>query len=156
MQVRPGCVEFIKEVSKYFEVVIFTASLSKYAIPLMNILDENKVAPQRLFREHCTFFNNAFIKDMSRVGRRMEDIIIIDNSPNSYQFQPENGIPILSWYDDRNDKELMRFVPALKMLAQVDDVRPVILQSCHNNEFNVDLCVRICQSLCIIKNAKVK
>lgn len=43
--VRPSCVQFIKEVAKYFEVVIFTASLSKYAIPLMNILDEDKVAP---------------------------------------------------------------------------------------------------------------
>jgi TFIIF-interacting CTD phosphatase-like protein len=59
----------------------------------------------------------------------MEDLIIIDNSPNSYQFQPENGIPILSWYDNMDDDELMRFVPALKMLAdeRIDDVRPVIL-----------------------------
>ncbi len=56
--VRPGCQEFIKEVGKYYEVVIFTASLSKYAIPLMNILDTDNIAPQRLFREHCTFFNN--------------------------------------------------------------------------------------------------
>ena len=82
--VRPGCVDFIKEVAKYFELVIFTAGLSKYAIPLMNILDEDKVALQRLFREHCNFFNGQFVKDMQRVGRRMEDTIIIDNSPNSY------------------------------------------------------------------------
>lgn len=47
----------------------------------------------------------------------MEDVIIIDNSPNSYQFQPENGIPILSWYEDPNDLELMRFIPALRLLA---------------------------------------
>lgn len=127
MLVRPGCQEFIIEVGKYFEVVIFTASLSKYAIPLMNILDPTGVAPQRLFREHCTQFNGQFVKDMSRVGRRMEDIIIIDNSPNSYQFQPENGMPILSWYDDPTDNELMRFVPSLRLLAQVDDVRPVII-----------------------------
>ena len=58
VQVRPGCCEFIVEVGKYFEVVIFTASLSKYAIPLMDILDPERVAPQRLFREHCTQFNN--------------------------------------------------------------------------------------------------
>lgn len=57
----------------------------------------------------------------------MEDIAIIDNSPNAYQFQPENGIPIISWYDDPNDGELMRFLPALRMLAQVDDMRTVIL-----------------------------
>jgi len=75
---------------------------------------------------------------MQRVGRPLESTIIIDNSPNSYQFQPENGIPILSWYDDPNDDELMKFVPALKMLAneQIDDVRPIILKSVYENEFN--------------------
>ena len=65
VQVRPNCCEFIVEVGKYYEVVIFTASLSKYAIPLMNILDPENVAPQRLFREHCTYFNNQFVKDMA-------------------------------------------------------------------------------------------
>jgi RNA polymerase II subunit A small phosphatase-like protein len=117
VQVRPNCCEFINEVGKYFEVVIFTASLSKYAIPLMDILDQQNIAPQRLFREHCSFHNGQFVKDMQRVGRPLESTIIIDNSPNSYQFQPENGIPILSWYDDPNDDELMKFVPALKILA---------------------------------------
>ena len=37
--VRPGCLKFLNEMSKYYEVVIFTASLSKYADPLMDILD---------------------------------------------------------------------------------------------------------------------
>ena len=66
---------------------------------------------------------------MARVGRNMEDIIIIDNSPNCYQFQPENGLPIISWYDDQSDNELMRYVAPLKLIAEVDDVRPVIMQS---------------------------
>ena len=39
VQVRPQCCEFLIEVGRYYEVVIFTASLSKYAIPLMDILD---------------------------------------------------------------------------------------------------------------------
>jgi hypothetical protein len=50
----------------------------------------------------------------------------------------------------------MRFVPALRLLARVEDVRPVILQATQDNEFNVDLAVKICQSLIIIKNAKLK
>ena len=37
--VRPGCAEFLAEMAKYYELVIFTASLSKYANPLMDILD---------------------------------------------------------------------------------------------------------------------
>ena len=37
--VRPGCIKFLTEMAKYYEVVIFTASLCKYADPLMDILD---------------------------------------------------------------------------------------------------------------------
>lgn len=43
--VRPGCVKFLNEMAKHYEVVIFTASLSKYADPLMDIIDQKKVAP---------------------------------------------------------------------------------------------------------------
>ena len=71
----------------------------------------------------------------------MDSVMIIDNSPNSYQFQPENGIPIISWYDDPKDNELMRMLPALRLLSGVNDVRSVILQTTFNNEFNVDLAV---------------
>lgn len=83
------------------------------------------------------------------MGRPLQHTIILDNSPNAFSFQPENGIPILSWYDDPNDDELMRFVPALKMLAdeRIEDVRPIILQSVANNEFHPDFCVKICQNL---------
>ncbi len=101
--------------SKYYEVVIFTASLSKYAEPLMDIIDQQNVAPQRLFREHCTFSEQlgVFVKDMARLGRNLKDSIIIDNSPLSFAFQPENGMPILSWYDDRTDIKLLELIPVL-------------------------------------------
>lgn len=37
--IRPGCITFLEELAEYYELVIFTASLSKYAEPLMKILD---------------------------------------------------------------------------------------------------------------------
>ena len=40
--VRPGAEEFIKKVSKLYEVIIFTASIAKYALPLLDILDNEK------------------------------------------------------------------------------------------------------------------
>ena len=43
--VRPGCLHFLQEMAKHYEIVIFTASLSKYADPLMDILDDTKIAP---------------------------------------------------------------------------------------------------------------
>ena len=81
---RPGAEYFLQEMSKYFELVIYTASLSKYADPLMDMMDPNRYCTDRLFREHCTFVNGVFVKDMGIIGRPMKDAIIIDNSPTSY------------------------------------------------------------------------
>lgn len=102
----------------HFELVIFTASLSKYAEPLMAHLDPTKMCSYLLFREHCTFYNNAFVKDLTRLGRRMEDIVIVDNSPVAYLFQPENAIPAVSWYDDPSDTELSRIAFLCERMKQ--------------------------------------
>ena len=82
--IRPGTKEFLEAMAKHYEVVIFTASLSNYADPLMDLLDPNGLCTSRLFREHCSFNGKFFVKDMSLIGRRMEDIILVDNNPNSY------------------------------------------------------------------------
>lgn len=111
---------------KHFELVVFTASLSKYADPLVDILDPERMCSYKLFREHCTFVNNAFVKDLTRLGRPMTDVIIVDNSPIAYMFQPENAIPILSWYDSLEDRELPRLTHILERLAYEEDVRKVI------------------------------
>lgn len=84
--VRPGVSQFLKKMYKHYELVIFTASLSKYAEPLVEILDPEKMCSYKLFREHCTFVNNAFVKDLTRLGRCMKDVIILDNSPIAYMF----------------------------------------------------------------------
>jgi RNA polymerase II subunit A small phosphatase-like protein len=67
----------------------------------------------------------------------MSDIIIIDNSPSSFLFQPENALPSISWYDDPNCRELMDFVPILEKLAIVKDVRPYLTKIVTENK--VDL-----------------
>lgn len=99
VEIRPGAQYFLEEASKIFEVVIFTASLSKYADPLIDQLDTSKWWSFRLFREHWSILNSMiFIKDLVFLGRDLKDVIIIDNSPNSYAFQSENALPISSWY----------------------------------------------------------
>lgn len=113
---------------KHYELVIFTASLSKYADPLVDILDPQRMCSYKLFREHCTFYNNAFVKDLTRLGRLMKDVIILDNSPIAYLFQPENAMPIVSWYDNMEDRELPRTAAILERLAYEDDVRKIIRQ----------------------------
>jgi carboxy-terminal domain RNA polymerase II polypeptide A small phosphatase len=113
---------------------MFTASLSKYAQPLYSKLDRALVTATLLYREHCTMYNGLFVKDMARLGRPMTDVIIIDNSPSSYLFQPENSLPCTSWYDDPTDRELNELVPILEKLAIVKDVRPYLTKIVNENK----------------------
>ena len=120
---RPGVDKFLAEMCKYYEIVIYTASLSLYADPLLDELDPYGHISFRLFREHCTFLNNTFVKDLEQLGRNLKSVIIVDNSPVCYSLQPENAIPILTWIDDQDDTMLNELTPLLKSLSRVGDVR---------------------------------
>jgi carboxy-terminal domain RNA polymerase II polypeptide A small phosphatase len=111
---RPGVDEFLARMSELFEVVIFTASLAHYADPVIDFLargmnkhlNEPKEIKLRLYRESCLFLRGLYVKDLSRLGRKLEHTVIVDNSPASFLLQPEHGIPIKSWFSDTGDREL--------------------------------------------------
>lgn len=54
--------------------------------------------------------------------------MIIDNSPFSYLFQPTHAIPCTSWFQDRTDLQLYELLPFLDLIAQSQDVQPVIAE----------------------------
>ncbi|QVM05868.1 hypothetical protein D8B26_000575 [Coccidioides posadasii str. Silveira] len=125
---RPGVDQFMKRVGELYEVVVFTASVSKYGDPLLDQLDIHKVVHHRLFRDSCYNHQGNYVKDLSQVGRDLKDTIIIDNSPTSYIFHPQHAIPISSWFSDAHDNELLDLIPVLEDLAgsQVRDVSLVL------------------------------
>ena len=137
--VRPHVEEFLERMRKRYELVIFTASISKYANPLLNIIDKMGFVPFRLFREHCTLINTAFVKDLSLLGRDFKDIIILDNNPTAYSLNHYNGFPIKSWFDDKNDDELLKICPILEFLSFVPDVRDYIKKIVVHNKVQFDL-----------------
>ncbi|EOD46932.1 putative dihydroxy-acid dehydratase [Neofusicoccum parvum] len=123
---RPGVDAFMKRVGELYEVVVFTASVSKYGDPLLDQLDIHGVVHHRLFRESC--YNHQGNYDLSQVGRDLKETIIIDNSPTSYIFHPQHAVPISSWFSDAHDNELLDLIPVLEDLAgqQVSDVSLVL------------------------------
>lgn len=120
---RPGVDEFLKKVSEWYEVVIFTASLALYANPVMDLLDPHNLVQLRLYREHCVLVGGCYVKDIAKLGRDLKRTFIIDNSPLSYVLQPENAIPITAFFTDDNDRELEKTLALLDQARHLKDVR---------------------------------
>lgn len=125
---RPGVDNFLTQVAQLYEVVVYTASVAKYADPLLDMLDKERLVSWRLYREACTRQPTGYIKDLSRLGRSLKDVIIIDNSPMCYALQPNNAIPIRTWREDPADRELLDLIPILYSLAIVEDIPMVLKQ----------------------------
>jgi len=124
--VRPYAEKFLKEMSELYEIIVFTAGVQDYADKVLDILDPYKYINHRLYRHHITLKPSltGIVKDLSRLGRDLKKTIIIDNAPENFRLQEDNGIEILSWYNDPYDTELLQLMPFLTelVLNQVEDV----------------------------------
>ncbi|XP_062377166.1 CTD (carboxy-terminal domain, RNA polymerase II, polypeptide A) small phosphatase-like a isoform X2 [Sardina pilchardus] len=123
---RPHVDEFLQKMGELFECVLFTASLAKYADPVADLLDQWGVFRARLFRESCVFHRGNYVKDLSRLGRELGKVIIVDNSPASYIFHPENAVPVQSWFDDMTDTELLDLIPVFEGLSREAEIYTVL------------------------------
>lgn len=94
----------------------------QYADPVTDLLDRCGVFRARLFRESCVFHQGCYVKDLSRLGRDLRKTLILDNSPASYIFHPENAVPVQSWFDDMADTELLNLIPIFEELSGAEDV----------------------------------
>ena len=84
---RPNCHEFLRKVCKWYNLIVFTASVQEYADPVIDWLErERKYFSGRYYRQHCTFRNGAYIKDLAQVEPDLSRVMILDNSPMSYIF----------------------------------------------------------------------
>ncbi|PBP16207.1 DNA-directed RNA polymerase III [Diplocarpon rosae] len=142
---RPHCDDFLRRICKWYNLVIFTASVQEYADPVIDFLEtERKFFSGRYYRQHCTYRHGAFIKDLSSVEPDLSKVMILDNSPLSYMFHQgkpdarafilmdetdsvrDNAIPIEGWINDPTDNDLLHLVPLLEGLQYVTDVRALL------------------------------
>jgi Dullard-like phosphatase family protein len=120
LQIRPGVISFLELVGKFYELIIFTAATQDYGDLLIDAIEENNVYfEHRFYRQHTVIMGNDFIKDLTRVGRPLDKIIIVDNMPQNFRLQKENGINIKAfWGEDVNDNALEELGKILVNIAR--------------------------------------
>ena len=124
---RPGVEEFLQEMAKHYELVLWTAALQAYAEPIVNWLDPEKVIfSKRMYRTECTELPGGhYIKDLTRLGVDLSRVLIHDNNETCYAFQPANGVPISDFRGNNLDTEFLggTYVSILRDASKLHDVR---------------------------------
>jgi Dullard-like phosphatase family protein len=99
IKLRPGLFDFLNKIKNKYELVVFTAGTKEYADPIIDIIEKKeKYFIKRLYRQHTIYRDNIYIKDLSKLGRDLSKIIIMDNMPQNFCLQKENGILISNYF----------------------------------------------------------
>ena len=120
VDIRPGTTKFLDDISEYYELIVFNEGEQKYTDLLIDSLEENKIYfEHRFYRQHVIIDNNDVVKDLNRIGRSLDKILIIDNMPQNFKFHKNNAILIKSFLgDNQNDHILEELATILIKIAK--------------------------------------
>ena len=142
VKVRLGTENFIKKLSQYCEIGIFTASTEDYANIVIDGLDCSDKIDFRLYRQHTSLECGFNVKDLSKLGRDLSKIIIIDNIEENYCLQPENGLNIIDFEGDESDHELNFLLEDLLQIVKeknkdIRDLLPEVRKKMQKRYMNI-------------------
>ena len=135
---RPGLLDFLHKMKQIYELVLFSLGTSDYVNNIVNIIEEKeKYFEYILYRQHATFSDNIYIKNLSLLGRDLKNIIIVDDVPQLFKLHKSNGICIKPFYGDCvGDKNTLKILGNILQKIRFDadelgDIRKSLKQ--HKN-----------------------
>ena len=108
LQFRIGLFSFLTILKPFYEIISFTSATREYADVIINEIEKSrKYFDYKFYREHTVIYKDTFVKDISRIGRDMSKIIIIDNNESNFVLNKENGIKIAPYYGDDDNNNII-------------------------------------------------
>ncbi|TIA33438.1 NIF-domain-containing protein [Aureobasidium pullulans] len=128
---RPGVDYFLKYLSQYYELVLFTSVPVAMADPVIKKLDPFHIIQWPLFREATKYENGEYVKDLNYLNRPLDKVIMIDTKAAHVKNNPNNAIVLPKWEGKPSDphaKDLVALIPFLEYVATmgVEDTRKVL------------------------------
>lgn len=121
--------ECLRDIKERYHLIIYTASDQSYADSVLDYIDPaKKYFSLRLYRHNCVKTvsdgNTIYIKDLRIIKNvKLKNMLIIDNSVLSFAFHLDNGIPILPYYNNKKDREMLFLRDYLMNLSNTEDFR---------------------------------
>ena len=125
---RKNLKNFLKKVSKYFNLILFTAAYQEYADVIIDYIDpENIFFKKRFYRESCINLNdNINIKDLNIFNDiDLKHSVILDNNIYSFCNNLKNGILINSFFEGEDDDLMNIYYYLDNYIKNSQDVRKV-------------------------------
>ena len=128
LKIRPFASELLEKLHPHYELIIYTAANQDYADMIIDKFDKKKLISHRLYRQHLTLHNDRLIKDLSKLGRDLDKIIILDDTPENFILQKRNGIYLKPWRGEKSDKCLLWISSVFLNFVVLDckDIRDVL------------------------------
>ena len=119
LKLRPGINTFLEVIKEYYELILFTEASEAYTELIIETFNKKNIFDYKFYRQHTIIIGQDFVKDLQRIGRPLDKIIIIDNIEQNFRMQKNNGILIKPFYgEDSNDQALVDLIPILVNIAK--------------------------------------
>lgn len=117
---RPGVDKFLHDMAQYYEIVLYSPSIDAVADPVVTSLDKTGCIMHRLYRDATHYKNGIHVKDLGRLNRNVNKMIVIDDDPEEVAMHPDNLIRVKPYTDptDFSDDTLERITPFLIEIAR--------------------------------------
>ena len=131
INLRPGLFSFLNSIKPYYEIISFSTASKIYADNIVKKIETNqKYFDYNLYRDHTTLYGKEYVKDISKIGRNIKEVIIVDNLEKNFKLNPDNGIKIAPYFgemsaDDTKLFELQKLLILFNKL-KYDDLRMAI------------------------------
>jgi mitochondrial import inner membrane translocase subunit TIM50 len=126
---RPGAELFLFYAAQMFELIVFSSLPQHEGDALVKKLDPFGCISHSLFRFATTHTSNGtYVKDLSKINRNLQKVIVLGHDKAGFSGQPENFIQMREWNGNAKDRALEESIDYLEMLAfsRMEDLRPAI------------------------------
>lgn len=130
---RPGLDDFFllcKE--KKVEVVVWTAGLKAYAQAIVENIDKQNAVAHCIYRHNKWFTGQpGYRKDLAALGRSLDHVLIIENTPDCIRGYQANGILVEDYEGgERADNTIYALTEVIRSICDNDMTVPNFLANC--------------------------